>query len=244
MKRFLRAAVGLVLVFGVVAAGLVSLALGRLVKAGVEAAGPRVLGAPVTLGLATISPWSGRGTLRELVIGNPEGFKGPSAVKVGSVEVTLKLASLLTDTIVVERVVVRGPEVVWEMGAQGSNLTRLQRNAEASAAKLGSGPSAAPAKPSKPGKSLLIRELEVTGGKVGLAATAFGDASLSAPLPDLRLKDLGGKGRSPAEAAAEVMRAVTGAAQRGVSGIGSKSLDAAASAARRALGALFRKGGR
>jgi uncharacterized protein involved in outer membrane biogenesis len=233
----------LILVFGVIGAGVVSLALGKFVKAAVEAAGPRVLGAPVTLGLATISPWTGRGTLRGLVIGNPQGFKTPNAVKVGAVEVTLRLSSLLTDMIVVDRVVVRDPEVVWEMGSEGSNLTRLQRNAEASAAKLGGSSPAPAAKPAKPGRSLLIRELEITGGKVGLAATAFGDGTLSAPLPPVRLTNLGGEGRSPSEAAAEAMRAVTSAAQRGASNIGSKTLDAAASAARSALGSLFRKGG-
>lgn len=241
MKKGFRAVFALVLVFAVIGAGVVSLTLGKIVKTAVEAAGPRVLGAPVTLGLATLAPWSGRGTLRGLVIGNPEGFKGARAARVDSIEIELKLASLLTDTIVVERLVVRGPEIVWEMGPGGSNLTRLQRNAEAAAAKLAGGADSSPAAASgKKGKSLLIRDLEITGGTVGLSASAFGDRTLSAPLPDVRLADLGGKGHSPAEAAAEALRAVTGSAQRGVSNIGAKTLDAAASAARTALSALFK----
>lgn len=239
MKKGFRAAFALILVFAVIGAGVVSLSLGKIVKTAVEAAGPRVLGAPVTLGLATLAPWSGRGTLRGLVVGNPEGFKGARAVSVDSIEIELKLASLLTDTIVVERVVVRRPEIVWEMGPGGSNLTRLQRNAEAAAAKLGGGAASAPA-PGKKGKSLLIRDLEITGGTVGLAASAFGDRALSAPMPDVRLTGLGGRGHSPAEAAAEALRVVTGSAQRGVSSIGAKTLDTAASAARSALSALFK----
>lgn len=243
MKKGFRAVFALVLVLAVVGAGVVSLTLGKIVKTAVEAAGPRLLGAPVTLGLATLAPWSGRGTLRGLVIGNPEGFKGPRAASVDSIEIELKLASLLTDTIVVERLIVRRPEIVWEMGPGGSNLTRLQRNAEAAA--TGGAPAPAPAAaPEKTGKSLLIRRLEITGGSVGLAAAAFGDRTLSAPLPDVRLTDLGGAGHSPAQAAAEALRAVTGSAQRGVSGIGAKTLDAAASAARSALSSLFGKGGR
>lgn len=241
MKKGLRAVFGFVLVLAVVGAGVASVSLGRIVKTAVETAGPRLLGAPVTLGLATLAPWSGRGTLRGLVIGNPEGFKGPRAVSVGAIEVEVNLRSLWSDTIVVERVAVRRPEIVWEMAGGGSNLTRLQRNAEAAAARLGGG--AAPA-PAKKGKSLLIRELEITGGQVGLAAPAFGGSALSAPLPDVRLTNLGGPGRSPAEAASEALRAVTGSAQRAVSGIGSKTVDAAASAARSALGSLFRKGAR
>jgi uncharacterized protein involved in outer membrane biogenesis len=245
MRKFFRPAFTAVLVLAVVGIGVVSLTLGKIAKTAVEAAGPRVFGAPVTLRFAALSPLSGHGTLRGLVIGNPAGFKSPRAVSVDSIEIGVQLSSLLTDTVVVERVVVRRPEVVWELGTGGdSNLTRLQKNAEASAAKFGGGASAPAAKPERAGKSLLIQDLEITGGVVGLSAAAFGSGTLSAPLPDLRLTNLGGKGRSPADVAAEAMGAVTRSAQSGVSNIGSKTLDAAASAARRALGDLFRRGGR
>jgi hypothetical protein len=245
MKRFFRAAFMTVLVLTVIVVGVVSLTLGKIIKTAVEAAGPRVLGAPVTLEFAAVSPFSGKGTLRGLVIGNPEGFKGPHAVKVGAVEVSLKVSSLLTDTIVVRSVVVSRPEIVWELGPGGaSNLTRLQKNAEASAASLTGGAKAAPEPAAKPGKALLIQDLRVTGGSVGLSATAFGGGALNAPLPEVHLTNLGGKGKSPAAVAAEAFGAVTASAQRGVSNIGSKAVDAATSVARSALGALFRKGGK
>ncbi|MDE2509941.1 MAG: AsmA family protein [Elusimicrobia bacterium] len=241
MKKVIRAAFASAIVLAVIAAGAVSLSLGRIVKTAVEAAGPRVLGAPVTLQFAAISPFTGKGALRGLVIGNPEGFKTPRAVSVGSVEIAVKLSSLLTHEIVVDSVVVRKPEIVWELGPGGaSNLTRLQKNAESAAASLGAQPDAA----SKSSRSLLIRDLQVTGGVVGLSATAFGGGALSAPLPDVHLTNLGGEGRSPAAVASEAFQAVTSAAQRGVSNIGSRTLDAAASAARSALSALFRKGGK
>jgi hypothetical protein len=96
MKKAFQAVFVTGLVLFVIAAGAVSLSLGRIVKTAVEAAGPRLLGAPVTLDRVTISPWSGSGTLRGLVVGNPEGFKTASAIRVGSVEVSVKLTSLLT----------------------------------------------------------------------------------------------------------------------------------------------------
>ncbi len=241
MKNALRAVIGLTFVLAVVAVGVVSMSLGRIVKTAVEAAGPRVLGAPVTLGAVTVSPWSGRATLRDVVIGNPQGFKSAHAVRVGLVDAKVKLASFLSDTIVVESVDIRQPELVWEVGNGGSNLTQLQRNAEESAAKLGGGAKtpAAPA-PSKPGKSLMIARLDVTGGKVGLSATALGGQGLTAPLPEVHLKDLGGKGRSPAQAAAEVLRAVTASAQGAVSNLGGQALEQAKSAAVSALGGFLK----
>ncbi|MDE2491484.1 MAG: AsmA family protein [Elusimicrobia bacterium] len=231
MKNALRMAGALVAVLLLVAIGALSLFLGRIVKAGVEAAGPRVLGVPVTLASATIVPWSGRGTLRGLVIGNPPGFRGPQAVRVGEISVTLEPSSLFSDTIVVESVAVRAPEIDLELGPGGSNLARLQKNAEAAAG--GSAPAkAAPAAPAKKGKSLLIRDLAVTGGKVGLSAAALGGKDMSVALPDLRLTNLGGPGRSPAEAASQALREIASSAQRAgqaaLQRAGAQALDRAA----------------
>ena len=243
MKRALSAAIAAGLVLLTIGVGVVFLSLGKIVKTAVEAAGPRVLGAPVELGLVTISPWSGRGTLRGLVIGNPAGFKSAHAASVASVEVEVRLRSLLTNTIVVERVAVREPELIWEIGPGGSNLKKLQGNAEASAAKYGGSMGSAPAPEAtsvKKGKSLLIQDFIVTGGKVGLAATALGGGGLSGPLPDVHLTNIGGEGRSPADAAAQAFRAVTNSAQGAVSNIGGKTLDQV----RSALSSFFKRNGK
>ena len=228
MKRALSALIAAALVLLMIGAGIVSLGLGRIVKTAVEAAGPRVLGAPVTLGLVTISPLSGSGTLRGLIIGNPAGFKSAHAASVVSIELQVKISSLLTDTIVIERLAVRDPELIWEIGQGSSNLTRLQRNAQEAAVRYGGEGSEGPrsmSAPDKNGKSLLIKDFSVTGGKVGLSATAFGGQGLNAPLPDIHLTGLGGKGRSPAEVASQALRAVTGSAQGAVANIGGKTLD-------------------
>ncbi len=242
MKKLIwAAAAGVVLL--AVAAVVVSVNLGRIITAAVEAAGPRVLGAPVTLARVTLSPLSGRGTLEGLVIGNPEGFKSASAVRVGSVDIAVRLSSLLTDTIVVERVAVAAPELTWEIGPDGSNLTRLRDNAEHAAAEAGGAsaeakPSAAPAKPSK---SLLIEDFSVTGGKVGLAAAALGGRELSVALPDVHLTNLGGPRRSPAEVAAQALRAVEASARGAAQNAGGKVLDQARSTIMSALGGLLDK---
>lgn len=245
MKRAFSAAVATVLVLLMIGAGVVSVSLGRIVKSAVEAAGPRLLGAPVSLDSAAISPFSGRGTLRGLVIGNPPGFQGPRAASVASMEVEINLASLLSGTVVVERLAVRDPELLWEIGPNGSNLAALQRNAEASAGKLGGGPASAPATAPPPaGKSLLIRDFSVTGGKVGVTATVLGGRGLGIALPDVRLTNLGGRGRSPSEAAAQAFGAIANAAQGAVSNAGGRALDRVRGAAVSALGVFFKRGGK
>ncbi len=228
MKNGLRALFLLVVILGVIAAAAASMWLGRGVKLAVERFGPGIIGAPVTVGSVVLAPWSGRGAISNLVIGNPPGFKGDRALSVGAIDVKIKLSSLVTDTIVVESVVVRDPEIFYEMGSGGSNLARLQKNAEGGKGK--------PA-PSQGGKSLLIRDLKVSGGQV--AATAMG-AGVKMPLPPVQLSNLGGKGRSPADAVSEVLSALTGSAGKAISNIGGKALDAAASQVLGRLGGLLK----
>jgi hypothetical protein len=228
MKKGLRALLLLVVVLSIVAAGAASMWLGRGVKLAVERFGPGIIGAPVTIGSVVLAPWSGRGAISNLVIGNPPGFKGDRALSVGAVDVKIKLSSLVSDTIVVDSVVVRDPEIFYEMGPGGSNLARLQKNAEGGKGK----PEA-----SQGGKSLLIRDLKVSGGQVGVSAAGTG---VKMPLPPVQLSNLGGKGRSPAEAVSEVLGAISGSAGKAVSNIGSKALNAAATQVLGRLGGLLK----
>ena len=234
MKAF-RTALLFVVVLGVIAAGAASFWLGRGVKLAVERYAPGIVGAPVTVGAVMVAPWSGRGTVTNLIIGNPPGFNGAHALSVGSVEIDIKLSSLVTDTIVVESVVVRDPEVLFELGSSGNNLSRLQRNAEEAKA-AGADASGR----SRGGKSLFIKDLIVTGGQVGLSVSALGAQGVKIPLPGVHLSNIGGKGRSPAEAASEVLGAIAASAGKAV---GPKVLDAAVSTFMGRLGGLL-KGGR
>lgn len=226
----------LVVVLGVIAVGAASMWLGKGVKLAVETYGPGIVGAPVAVGSVMLAPWSGRGTIKNLVIGNPPGFKGAHALKVGSVEVRIQLSSLATDTIVVESVDVRAPEILYEMGAGGSNLLRLQKNAESAVGQ----PAAAPAGKAAPSKSLIIKDLRVSGGQVGVSASALGKTGVTIPLPVVHLSNLGGKGRTPAQAVSEVLNAIAGAAGKAVSGLGTKALGDAASSVMGQLGGLFK----
>jgi hypothetical protein len=233
--KALKALLLCAVVLGVIAAGAASLWFGRGVKLAVERYAPGIVGAPVTVGAVILTPWSGRGSVTNLVIGNPPGYKGAHAVSVGSVEVKLELSSLASDTIVVESVVVRDPEIVYEVGSGGSNLSRLQKNAEGAKGKSASDPAE-----SGGGKSLFIKDLLVTGGQVGVSASALGSQSVKLPLPGVHLTNLGGKGRSPAEAASEVLSAISASAGKAVAGLGGKALNEAATQVMGRLGGLLK----
>lgn len=186
MKRLFLVALAL----GAGGAALSSVALGRVLAGAIETAGTAALGVPVSVGLVTLSPWSGKGTVRRLVVGNPPGFTSPFAFKADAIEVVVRPASLFGDSIVVERVSVRAPTVRVE----GDNLARLKSKA----ASGGDGGG---------GRSVRIKELEVLDGSVGLPG------GLYAPLPDVRLKNVGGR-----SALQQVLGAVS------VNGLGSSAL--------------------
>ena len=233
--KALKAAFLFVVVLGVIAVGAASVWLGRGVKLALEQYGPGIVGAPVSVGSVVLTPWSGRGSITNLVIGNPPGFKGAHAVAIGAIDIKIDLSSLVTDTIVVESLVVREPEVLYEMSGSGNNLSRLQKNAEGAKAPAKGGEAAA-----RPGKSLLIKEFTVTGGQVGLSVSELGAQGVKLPLPGIRMSNLGGKGRTPAEAASQALGAIASSASQAAAGAGSKALNAAASSVMGKLGGLFK----
>ena len=61
--------------------------LGSIIKTGVEQAGPKVMGVPMSLANARVSLFTGRVHLDRLVIGNPKGFSTDHAFKVESIVV-------------------------------------------------------------------------------------------------------------------------------------------------------------
>ena len=188
-KLLLRIALVLVIlvVLAVVAVGL---SLNTAIKKGVETLGPKIAKVDVKLAGVNLSLLSGSGSVKGLVIGNPEGYKTANAISVGSTSVSISPGSVLSDKIVVNFIRVEAPEITFELGPGGSNLQKIQANL---AATMGAGESASQpaAGEKKSGKKLQVNEVIITGGKVTLGAAMLGGKVVEASLPEIRLKDLG-----------------------------------------------------
>ena len=235
------------------------LSLNSIVKNGVTAFGPEVIKAPIQLDGVSISAFSGSGELRGLVVGNPEGFKTPHAVKLGTASLQVKPASLLSDKIVVQSIKADGAEITFEGSLGSSNLGKIQENVEAYVAALlgAADKSGKTEKKSAPGKKLQVDELIISNAKINLSMTLLGGKSATIPLPDIKLTGLGAgaEGITPAEVikvvTKEVMTKTTGAVTGFLSGAGKALLDgakglggAAADAAKgvtKGIGDLFKK---
>src|SRR5213593_604000 len=88
----------ILLVLAVVAVGLL---LDGAVKRGVETGGPLRTKVAVKLDSVSLSILSGSGKMKGLVVGNPEGFKTPNAIQVGTASVSVSPSSVFSDKIVV-----------------------------------------------------------------------------------------------------------------------------------------------
>lgn len=212
MKWVKRIAIVLLLLV-VVAVVAASLFLGSIVKTGVNTIGPKVMGVPVTLDEAKFSLLGGRLKLGGLVIGNPEGFKTPSAMKLGQLEVILDVPSLLSDRIIIKKIHVGGPEITYERGLKESNLSRLLAGLEGEAKpeeKPKEGKPAPAGKEEKPGKKVQIDDFLIDDAKLNLSITGLGGNALPLPLPPIHLTDIGKEkeGASVTEVISQVLAAI------------------------------------
>jgi uncharacterized protein involved in outer membrane biogenesis len=183
-----------------------TLTLDRVIQKGVETVGTRVAKVEVKLAGVSVSMLSGSGSIKGLSVGNPEGYKTPTAIAVGSSSIAIEPGSVLSDKAIVRSIRIEAPEIAFEVGPGGSNLQRIKAN-------LPGGPASdesAPAVESKPGKKLQVDEVVITGGKVVLAAAILGGKLTEAPLPEIRLTNLGQgpEGITPGDLGARVLTAI------------------------------------
>ena len=203
-------------VLGVIALVVVALFLDGIVKTGVNTVGPAIVKVPLTLDSIHIGILSGSAKVKGLVIGNPEGYKTPNAISVGLAEVSLDVGSALSDKIIIHSVHVESPEITFEGGLSGNNLSKIVANLNETANSLTGGGTTgtnapAPTSGKKPAKKLEVDDFLITGAKVHVSLTGLGGKTMDLPLPDIHLTDLGkgSDGLTPAELVGKVISAVT-----------------------------------
>lgn len=204
MKRLLVGAGALVGIC-ILAVVAVSFFLGSIVTRGVNGYAPRLTNTKVELASASISPFSGSGTLRGFMIGNPEGWSDANLASLGRVHLSVVPSSIFGDHVIVNDIDVDAPEFSYETKVVSSNVNDLLRNIEQA-----SGGGTAPRAVAKNGKPVRIevRHFRVREGVVRLGA---GKAAVRIPLPTIELSDIGTKenGVTPDQLATTVMKTVT-----------------------------------
>src|SRR5664279_4797003 len=150
-KLFIRLLIALVVVV-ILAVLAVGLFLDGAIKRGVETFGPRLTKVDIKLRSVHLSLLSGAGTFKGLAVGNPEGFKMPSAINIGEATLALKPGSLLSDKLIIKTINVQAPEITFETDLRHNNLNKIVSNLQ----EAGGGGRKEAAQPgaAKPGRKL------------------------------------------------------------------------------------------
>lgn len=245
---FKKIAIGLGVVIVAIAGGIYYLSqnAGKIVESVIEEQGTRATQVAVALDAVDINYTDLKAGLRGLTVANPAGFKTDRAISLG--EISVKIAKdWSADVIVIEEVMINAPEITYEIGSGGSNIAAIQKNVD-NFMKVMSGPEKAEG--GKEGPKVIINDLYIKNGKVNVSASLLQGKSLTTPLPDIHLEDIGKDdgGASPAEVVNQLIAAITdkagGAAssldlsQLGLANISGKAAEIGKAAQDAAEGAL------
>ena len=167
---------------------------------------------------------SGQGGLSGLKIGNPKGFETPSAFELGGISIKLDIGTVTEDTIVIKEIVISKPQITYELGPGGSNIDAIRDNIDRYVKARSGGAKADARTGDGGGPKLVIENLYIRGGTVSVSANIplMKGRKLTAPLPDIHLKDIGKeeKGATPGQVAEEILAAVGKSVSEAMSGIG------------------------
>jgi len=221
MKRFLRI-LGVCVAILIVILLILNWQLGNIITSAVNTAGPSVLKVPVHVQEVQCRIFQGKLHIKNLVLGNPEGFSEPSMFELGELVISLSPASLFSNTIHIKEILITAPQITFEQTLHGNNIGALQKNLESGSPKE----EASNASKGESQKKIVIDHVLVSNGKITLKMGVGG----SLPLPKIELKDIGKNdpnGTSIVGAIKEILGAIIKSITTAVSSSGKLAVDGA-----------------
>src|ERR1019366_1303500 len=235
MNKITWGIVAALLVLAVIALIVVAVFLDGIVKKGVETVGPKITGVSVKLDEMHIGLLTGSAMVKDLVVGNPDGYKSPTAISVGLAKISVNPLSIMSGKIVVRSIHVESPEITFEGGLSENNLGKILDNVDTVSRTGAPAPAAAnPGGSPKPAKKIEVDDLFITGAKVHVNLAMLGGKEMTLLLPEIHLTNLG-KGNDGLTAT-DLTRAV-------FQSITSATIKAVADAAANAVGDVKNLGG-
>ena len=169
----------------------VSRNLDTLVKQVIESYGSRMTQASVTAGSVALSATDGKGSIRQLSIGNPPGFNTAYALKVDQVEVEVDLATVASDVVRIRRIAIQAPDVIYERGEALTNFDAITQHIAATRGAVQS------SSEQKSGKKLIVELLTVSDARAQASIPMLKGRTVAIRLPDITLSPLFSKGNEP-----------------------------------------------
>lgn len=198
--------------------------LGDIVKKGVETVGPKITKVSIKLDEVHLSLLTGSASLKGLLVGNPEGYQTPQAISAKTIAISVNPLSVLSDKIVLRSLRMESPEITFEGGLSGNNLSKILDNVNASAhatAQTGAVSTNATVQ-TKSAQKFELDDLLITGAKVHVSLTDLGGKEMTLSLPPIHLANLGTNkdGITAADLTRNILDAIVTATVKAVSNAG------------------------
>lgn len=193
MKKIL---VAIMLVMAVTAIALYS-QLDSIVETGITTNGPERLSVDVAVKSVSISPFSGKVSVTDLQIGQPEGFGEGPMLALGQFKVKLETASLFSDHIIIDELLFDAPLLDVRRQDGKTNFKAFQDRLNL--------PESEDENPSD--ITVTVRELKVVAPRILAKNDGFLKLDEDIALADFTLTDLGTdeEGLAPKEIARHIM---------------------------------------
>ena len=195
--------------------------LGTIVREGINRYVPPITGTKASVESVDLSLLKGKIEIKNLQIGNPQGFSSNDIFKLGQVRVLFEPKSVLSDKIIIKSVLISGTQVSAEMKnlySLDSNVSTLQANINkyigADTKKAESAPKKEESKQSG-GKKVIIKDLTITDTSLSLGVSG---QTVTIPLLDIHKTGIGEgkKDKSMAEIFADILNMISVESVKGV----------------------------
>jgi len=184
--------------------------LDHLVKIAIETYGSQAAKTTIRVDKVHLGLKEGSATIDGLSVANLPGFSAPQIFTLGEISTRIDLESLPQEVLVIDEIIIRAPQVFFELDAGGrNNLSELNT-------RLAGGGDAAKTKPSEAGSEpkLIIRKLVFADGKIDARVALPKEETYDLALPAIEMRDLGGKtGATATQLAEQILKKLTEKAQ-------------------------------
>jgi hypothetical protein len=219
MKKFLIFAAIALVVLAVVVVFLLS-NLNLLVAKAIEKHGSDVTQTSVRVSGVEIKLRDGRGSIKGLRVGSPDGYKARTAFSLEDIVLDIDIQSVREDPVVIDEIRIQAPVINAEISKTGaSNIDELRKRVQAySARSAGAG-----GQSGKPARRLRIQRFVFEKGLVEVDASALGLEKRTIELPEIRLENVGGTSGAPPDEIGRII--LTAVAKNVTSEIAGSELD-------------------
>lgn len=179
MKGLKITGIILAIILGTVLA--IGMTIDGIVESGIEDSGSDLLKTEVEVDDIDISVFGSSADMDGFIVYNPEGFTDRAAISLNEIEIDLDVKSLLTDQILINKIRVKNPEILFEQKGSGVNLRKLSNNIDAGSEEDSE-------------KTIIIKEFILEEGVIKIHSELEKERSAEASIDRLVLNNIGESG--------------------------------------------------